>query len=383
MALTPDQKERLVFSVDTGFIDGERTIVAVADPGGKVAELCERNNGASAALRVEEDPARWPHRRNLIVHSGALTRIDEPVAWEAALPNADPGSVRVAERVVESGKESLVFVPAQFEPGENGAGPLLFVLTGATPPESTRRFAVLWREREPNAEGHFLAPGGGVWDGAGEMIRTPVYECRLDNGVVTDIAIANQKGEGPFISSLIVSSEQTGWCDEPGTVEHFDVLSDGPVRTRIRVGKVLKGGFRYEKTYCFYRGHVDVSVTRSAEHIGLLSRAYYVKQGSFEDSGGVTAVVDGDGGAEDVLGKTRNPKWHAVYAEEWAHACIALSPFHSLTYWDSGAWGGIGFEGPKEAPAHMRYVFQPGAGNADFARDACARAAAPVEIAWK
>jgi hypothetical protein len=99
-----------------------------------------------------------------------------------------------------------------------------------------------------------------------------------------------------------------------------------------------------------------------------------------EDAKGNRALVDGQGDQESV-GANADPKWYAVYAAGWAHSCVALSPFSSLTYWDAGAWGGIGFGTGETKGARLAYVIHGGAKDAGFAREDYERITHPPVVA--
>ena len=179
------------------------------------------------------DFARWPQRRNLRVETGDIEREGEPVVVPLDLPGADPGSVRVVECDEDGSLRSPV--PAQFDLAEAGPGELCFLLAGRTPAAASRRFALLWTDApaagEPSA---FLAPAQTLWGSPSASIKAETYNVRLDNGMLADLAT---KAGKPFISKVVLSSKETGWSHEPGTVERFDVLHAGPVRVVILVRK--------------------------------------------------------------------------------------------------------------------------------------------------
>jgi hypothetical protein len=181
----------------------------------------------------------------------------------------------------------------------------------------------------------------------------------------------------------MLSSQATGWTDEPGTVERCQVIATGPARTLIAVRKALHAGVVYEKTCAFYARRFDVAVSLN-KHSGLPSRAYYGQPGQYVDNAGNRAAVDGHGNDEGVLGKNANPLWYAVYADRWAHSCIGLSRFNGMTYWDAGgSWGGIGFNTSALQGVRMSYVVHPGAKDARFAEEDYRQLTTPPQARWE
>jgi len=376
VSLMPGQKKTITATIDTSSIDGARRILAVADPKDQVAELCRLNNQTSRAIAITPDFSQWPYRRMLRVETGDLERENEVAIFPCHLPDANASSVRVVECDPQGhpGAE----VPAQFDPTAGGQGELGFILPGKTPARATRYFLIHWA----GAKGHhFLAPPARMWDKATRIIDGESYRVAFHNGTLVDLAAKHNGAPGkPFIATLILSSQETGWTDEPGTVQQFKVLHAGPVRTRIVVRKALNAGVVYEKTYTFYPRRFDLAISLNKPAGGLYSRAYYLQEGEYTDDQGFHARVDGQGDGEEVYGKAKNPRWYAVYANQWAHSCIALSPFSEIAYWDSGSWGGIGFVAGATGDIRMSYAIHPGAPDARFAESDYRRLISPVKV---
>ncbi len=383
VSLAADAVKAVRVEIDTSPLDGARRILAVADPAGKVEELCELNNRAEGSLEVTPDFAIWPHRRKLTVESGPIQRENEPVVVPVDLPNADPASVRVSQ--CDGQGNPTTMVPAQFST-RAGSGRLCFLLTGKTAAGATRRFALLWADKKPgDGQPRFIAPAGTFWDPASATIRAETYTAKFRNGVLGDLAAIGAGRAGwPFISQLMLSSEATGWSDEPGKVTRFEVIEAGPVRTVIVVHKTLEAGVEYRKTYTFYPRRFDLDIWVNKPAGSVISRAYYLRSGEYADDKGNRATVDGRDAGENVIGHNDRPQWYAVYAKDWAHSCIALSRFGNLTYWDAaGLMGGIGFSGGPTTDARMSYVVHPGAANAAFARADHARLSTPPMVRFE
>jgi hypothetical protein len=275
-------------------------------------------------------------------------------------------------------------VPAQLDTVA-GKAELCFLLAGKTPANTVQPFAVFWNDTTAGAaHGRVLSPCPRFWHPEEAAVVAESYRVRLENGVLVDLASrCLGKTEAPFISKLMVSSKETGWSDEPGTVERCDVLAAGPVRTIIAVRKALNAGYTYEKTYAFYSRRIDVS-TSINKPLSLLSRAYYAQPGTFVDNAGARATVNGLGDDEGVLGKNAKPLWYAVYSDHWAHTCVARSPFRGVSYWDAGgSWGGIGFDTGSRENVSLSYVVHPGSADASFAEADYRQLATPPSAHWK
>ncbi|MCS6860481.1 MAG: hypothetical protein NZT92_09200 [Abditibacteriales bacterium] len=376
ISITAGEQKTVAVRIDTSPMDGTRRIIAVADSSQKAAELCERNNAASRAIEVTPDFSRWQHRRTLRVEAGELDREDEPIVVPMELRNVDPASVRVVECDEQGDPKSAV--PAQFDVSSTGQGELCFLLRGKTPARTARRFLVLWAENRNGLAGTrrpYFAPPATMWHEADKAILAETYRAEFDNGTLTNIATRSGK---PFISHLMLSSRETGWTEEPGTVERFEVLHAGPVRTVIWVRKALNAGVVYEKTYTFYPRRFDVSVSVNKPAGGLYSRAYYLQRGTYLNDQNARATVDGRGEGENVSGTGK--KWYAVIGDGWAHACLALSSFDHIAYWDGGYWGGIGLVTSALKNVRMSYVIPTESGDETFAEREYQRLASPVKV---
>lgn len=372
-------KSTVETDIDTGGADGDRRIAVIANPADKPEEISSRNNRAEQAARIAPDWSRWPHRRTLRIAAAGIARQDEPVAVPFALPaDADTNSVRVAE-LGNDGQPARP-VPAQLDGGE-----LCIVVPGVLAPDQTREFAVLWRDAAARLAS--LPPGGSFWEAGQDAIITPRYEVRFENGTIASVAVRSPGGPPKScIKKIILSSRETGYGEEEdGKVEQFMVEHAGPVRTVIRVRKALKAGVVYEKRYAFYPERFDVEITLNRPAGGLYSRAHYPLPGTYADNKGNTARVDGEGGAENIYGKNENPRWHAVFADDWAHSCVALSPFDNTAYWDAGSHAGaIGFTvgGNRTSGIRLSYGIHPGAKDARFAEEDYRRLATPMAVSW-
>lgn len=384
LTLAPGASRTLRLAIDTVRLDGARELIAAVNADGKVKELCTANNRATLKIEVAADFARWPHRRKLVVEAGPLDRDEQPVTLPADLPSADPASVRVVECDGAGRLESPV--PAQLDVLSEGRTELCLLLTGRTPANTARHFTVFWADKRAESTGGLvLPPRPAFWQPESSTVTAQTYGLRLEDGALVDVSARPEgKAAAPFISKLIVSSKTTGWTDEPGVVKRCDAVAAGPVRTVIAVRKILKAGVTCERTYAFYPRRFDVLISIDKPVASTLSRAYYVQSGRYADNAGLHAVVDGRGDDEGILGRNRKPLWYAVYADRWAHSCVGLSPFHSITYWDAGSnWGGIGLDTSARAGVRMSYVVHPGAHSADFAEEDYRQLATPPVGRWE
>ncbi len=374
----------LTFRLDPAAIDGRRELIVAVNGDSRVKELCLANNRVSRTVVVPADyAAHWQHRRTLAVEAGPLAREDEPVVLASEIPtNAEPASVRLVECGADG--QLLSSVPAQLDRFAEKPE-LCFLLAGKTPAGAVRRFAVFWNDLAPDGQwGRVLSSCPRFWQPEHSVVEAETYRVRLDAGMLVELA-ARSGGESgaPFLSKLMVSSEATGWTDEPGTVERCDVITTGPVRTVVTVRKALSAGYAYEKKYAFYPRRIDLCASIN-KPLSMLSRAYYAQSGQFADNVGTRALIDGKGNDEGVTGKNRKPLWYAAYAERWAHSCIALSPFNGIAYWDAGgSWGGIGLDAAARDGMRMSYVIHPGAEDAAFADADYRQLTAPPAARWE
>lgn len=364
--------------LDTMALDGYRRVAVVVDPENAVQELSEWNNRVEECLEIAPDWSHWPVRKLLRVSGNGVARSNEPVVTPFALPaGADPHSLRMAEADAhgQAGKP----IPAQLDGSE-----LCFLMIGMLPADASRDFVVLCREKK--AIPASLPPGGSFWHPAQQAALAPGYEARFENGTLTFLAIRQDGKTGAnFLRNLVLSSKETGWTSEDGRVEEFETSVSGPVRTIVRVRKSLNDGVIYDKQYAFYPDRFDVDIRLNKFAGGLYSRANYLERATFSDNRGNTAIVDGEGDAENVYGRSSRPQWYAVFAPGWAHSCVALTPVDSLAYWDAGsAWGSVGFHThPQQSGSRFSYVLHPGASDPGFAAEDYRKLTTPPSITWK
>ncbi len=370
---------KIAIEIDVTALDGVRRLEVVIDPAGKIAELSTANNRAARVVNFGADWFRWPHRKLLRVGVGGVSRLDRPVVTAFKLPaDADPNSVRVA-RAGANGKPASA-VPAQLDSGE-----LCFIMPGPVRADESRRFVVLWRDKS-ETPGVF-APGGSCWHETQRTILTPFYEARFENGTLGFLAPRKDGVTGgSFLKNLVLSSRETGWGDEEGKVEEFTVERAGSVRTIIKVRKSLKADVSYEKRYTFYPHRFDVETSVNKPAGSLYNRAHYIERGAYLDDKGNTVVVDGHGDAEHIAGRNKDPKWYAVFAPDWAHTCVALTPFENVVHWDAGgSWGGTGFRSNSKQTSGVRlsYIIRDGAKDGSFGAEDYRRLTTPVTVTWE
>lgn len=333
--------------LDTATWDGPLALrVQVAPAAG---ELCQQDNAAPVNVAIAPDWAKWDSHFDVSVTVPAT--VLEPVA-HLALTNADlqgkdPTTLRVA--LVEDGKEQVC--AAQVTPAASGSE-----LLWALPPGKTGGRSYQCRVYLDSAgQKRHSHLGSGRWDAQSNLYRGDTYSVQFVEGYIRGINI----GEPPVkvLSSLGVSSKDTGWVDESGKVQSFEVVSDGPVCTQIRVKKTLDGSHFYDKLYTLYPDRLLVKVLDS-DNFGTMSRAYYMADGLYEDDKGLKAVVDGKGDAEGISGANQKPKWYVIHGGGWAVTNAAVTPFGTIGYWDGGNKAGVGFNGPQSKdPETVIYYF--------------------------
>ena len=214
-------------------------------------------------------------------------------------------------------------------------------------------------------------------DSATGAISKRAYKADVSDGAVRSLQHTGDPGAAAdLIKHIIFSSQATGWSEPEGTVNEFEVLADGPVRTVVRTVKTLRGGNVVARVYDFRGDHFFVDVSAQELQNGLFSRIWYDREGTYEDSAGNKAVVDGSG--ENEIGPAPDPKWYCMYSDEASHACIALSPMAGMSYWDQGeAYGQLGFQTTLATSFRCAHIITGPQENADFAREWYERLANP------
>ncbi len=380
LSLAAQQRRTVTVMLKTDALDGRRRLIARVTSVQPKEELVTTDNEQTTVLFVHADYTRWRYSFDLTVNSNGIRRLDEPVTVEvdwmqtAGLPESvtlDPDSVRVLE-VTKGAKQQFVLVPCVYTPtgAGNRRGRLEFLLTGETAPNAVRTFRVVAEAQQGTTRRFFPMPSELRWDAETKAVITPFYRLRFgDDGMVREwrSLLPNAPAQS-FLRSLGVSSAQTGWVDEVGDLVSLECERITPVSVIVKVVKRLQGDFLVTRVFTFYPRHFIVAVEANKAGIREYSRAYYALPAQFEDDKGNKARVDGNGEAEGVLGKNAQPRWYAVYADTWAHSCVALSSFDNLTYWDApGAWGGICFNTGRTGDIRLAYVLHGGQKDARFA----------------
>lgn len=376
--LAPGNTATVSLPLDTTQLDGPRRLTLTLMPAAGQDEQLRNNNVAEARVVFALDRAQWPAEpvATAKVTGAAVTRRDAAVTAELTLP---PEVAIDSVRVVDVAEGATV--PAQFEPkGEGGReGTLVWTVPGELPPGAVREFQVIGQR----GEGRVLPPAGGWWREETRSIVTPVYALELADGVVRNLRIlVGREPEQPVLSLLSYSSGATGWVEEKGVTEALAVLANGPVRTVVEVKRNLVDGVAiFTKRYYFYEDWFAVETTAEPSVTGLHNRAYFRRPATYEDSRGKTTSIDGKGDDDDKISGPP-PEWVAVYSPDWALSLASLAETTGLTFWDSGAWGGLGYSG---APGHSvhAWVFHPGRADAGFAVEDVARLKSPPGVSWE
>ncbi len=371
--LPPNDVRTISLTVPTDRLDGVRRIRLVVRT--RRADLCPGDNRLDLTAAIAADSRRWRHAAVVEIRAGEQDRTGLPIILPVAAPSMDPASVRVV--AMDGPKKGPV--PAQVDELAEGRY-LSFAPIGPFPRGSVRRFRIVWNDR--GGADRLMAPSGGWYDSQTGAVRAETYEARLADGVVRDIAV-RQAGRAaiPVILRLMVSSEETGWTDEPGTVRSTRILADGPVRTVVEVRKELRSGVRFTKRFTFAATHIEVQ-TEWQPAVGVPSRAFYATGGAYEDSRDRRATIDGRGDAEGVTDGSGPPRWYTVRSQSWAHTCIAMTTFYGLAYWDAADMGGIGFVAPQEQPCTIAYRFHGAGASPSVGQEDYQSLISPPEVIW-
>ncbi len=361
--------------------DGQRRIVASIF--GK--ELTQTGPAQrTVPFRIPTVASAFPIRQALDfqVPNGNAEGLAIEMAYQ--LPaEADPANLRV---LFAGG----VSTPAQFESGKGSQGTLVFVLPAGVPAGDTQAELLAMPK---GVDGGVYPPAsqfniGRTEKGVGNLLcETPygpyrqevpdpfflprlvfgTYSLTLHEGTLTDIAVHQPDGgELTVVSSIIESSEETGWSSEPGELIDFALEEIGPVRAVFRMSKKLQGGYKLTRRFLFYADRFEV-VSTCQPHRSLLTRTMYAVDGIAVKGSGGQAVMDGVGENED-FGVAGQPQWFAAFGPKYRSACFALTPARGFTYWDSGTHRGQMGLGCPGATERRVFLWGPGTDNADFAK---------------
>jgi hypothetical protein len=380
------------FRLDTTPYD-VRHLVGLRAEAEDADELCVADNLSGVELLCRPDLSLWDASVDVAVEMGGLSRhapivrmVFDADAERAAVGKpgkTDPDSVRV--EVLGDDPIEQRWCPSQYMDRGPGQRELVWQLPGEYDAGDT----VVCRVHLDglDAHRHALLPRAG-WPPDGSGYRGQSCFVKFGEGYIRGLTVYSTSPATQILGNLGASSGDTGWVDEVGEVESLEVLEDGPVFTQVRVKKSLRGGHSYEKLYTFYPDYFEVT-TLSSERFGTLSRAYYTALCQFEDDKGNRATIDGKGDAENVSGRNVGPKWYATWgppgdAPGWAMSCVAITPHDSLTYWDAGSWGGVGFNTGRKEPATVAYFLhrtdEPGFSAPGFAALDYERAHNPATV---
>lgn len=335
--------------------DGQRRIYAqLADS----ETLCLTGRSFSSAAftgPVDIDAFDWRCSFPIQVPEGACGGL--PMEWEgpdlAARGQTDPANLRV---LFPDGRA----VPAQLDVfPENGGKPVLvFCLPDGLAVGTELKLTVLGMNKGNDR----VAPHASRFEVLedGSLIRMDTYSARITNGTLSQVAVRNPDGtELPVLEQLIVSSKETGWGSEKGTVEQLACIATGPVRAVFSCTKIVSDKFRLQRTWLFYGDRFEVH-SQCTPPIASLNRAFYTVSARAFNATGLEADMDGSGNAED-FGFKGVPDWYAVSQPRYSNVCIALTQPRGFTYWDGGRMGQIALDNPGQGLEKRVYIWRPAA----------------------
>jgi hypothetical protein len=347
------------FAVPTALYDGPCRLLLRADDAGLLDETVTADNTATTAVQVTPDWSRWDCTRDLAVSAGGVDRyypvVSAPfdlAAARAACGQASPGDpAAIRVYILDDAGAPARQCASQYLAAAVGGPRLVWELPGSYPAGATLRCRVYMDAAAAARHRQSATP---QWHPETQTVTTSYYGVRFGDGYIRGVSIPAL--DLPVLTSLGVSSKDTGWVDEMGQVQSFQVLETGPLATQIRVTKQLNGGHSYDKLYTFYPAYFEVT-TLSPERFGCPSRAYYAANCAYADDKGHQAQVDGLGDAEGISGQNQGPAWYATWGDTWSLSCIAVTPADNITYWDAGGKGGISLDTWRQDPATVAYCF--------------------------
>jgi len=351
--------------------DGQRRIVASISS----KELTQTGPAQKTVpFRTPTVASAFPIRQELGFHVPGGNAKGLAIEMAYQLPaEADPANLRV---LFAGG----VSTPAQFESGKGAQGKLVFVLPAGVPAGNTQAELLAMPKGKEGGVYPPACPFSIVRETSGKWRKLPAcatkgsrlvfgtYSLTLHQGTLTDIAVYQPDGsELTVVSSIIESSEETGWNSEPGELTDFALEEIGPVRAVFRMTKTLEGGYELTRRFLFYADRFEV-VSACEPRRSLLTRTMYVVDGIAVKGSGGQAVMDGMGDNED-FGFKGQPQWFAAFGPKYRSACFALTRAAGFTYWDSGTHRGqIGLGCPGTTERRV-FLWGQGTDNADFAKE--------------
>ena len=373
LALAPKQTTTVQARLKAARADGPRRVVARLNAPQPIS-LTGRAE-ALADFTGPVDLERFPFRRSYVVDvpsgDSAGMAVEVPFDLEARGTVADPANLRVQFA-------GGAVAPAQFEPEPAGArtGTLVFCLPPGLPAGRDAQAQVLGLPEGGDAVLPHVTPFEVASDGS--RIRMGNYAARISGGVLSSVVLLIPAGERPMAESVIVSSAQTGWSGEEGTVQDFRLVASGPVRAAFECSKTLPAGYSLRRRWSFYADRFEVeSVVTPA--LPTLTRTHYAASATVTNATGRSAKMDGQGQAEG-FGFQGTPQWYAVFSADYRNAVIALTPATGFTYWDDGGLGQISLDHGGQGPERRVYVWGPGAPDDGFAKAAAQAYAEGVRI---
>jgi len=367
-------------SLPGGRADGQRRIVASISG----TELTQTGPAQKAVpFRTPTVASAFPIRQELGFHVPGGNAEGLAIEMTHELPaEADPANLRV---LFAGG----ISTPAQFESGKEATGKLVFVLPAGVPAGNAQaELLAVPKGKEggvypPASQFSIVRETSGKWRKLpacdvtidrkleahatkGSRLVFGTYSLTLHQGTLTDIAVHQPDGsELTVVSSIIESSQETGWASEPGELTDFALEQIGPVRAVFRMSKTLQGGYKLTRRFLFYADRFEV-ISACQPHRSLLTRTMYAVDGIAVKGSGGQAVMDGVGDNED-FGFAGQPQWFAAFGPKYRSACFALTRAEGFTYWDSGTHRGQMGLGCPGTPERRVFLWGPGTENADFA----------------
>lgn len=384
-------------ALDLSRLAGRHHLIAELTTPDKYQDLMPRNNRSHWPCKINLELKDFPLHKAITIQNGDGDRVLEPVSLkvdfaplldnQAAPILAD--NVRVFQQLAD-GSHCLVdyaqFTPAEgFDGLKNAAGDIDFCYSTTAGGSSIFVIAANQTTSQPltsQGTGFQLSTirhGEGSYQGDN-------YALAFRDGVIMDLMPVTPQGPGPdFLSSLVVSSESTGWSrEEQADLKRFELLKNGPALTELVVAKTLRNGVNYTKTYKLWPGRFTVIVSLDKSAGGLYSRGFYCADADFlDDKGNRTRMGLGEG-AQGIYNANKDPQWFALRGDGWAHSCVATTTaFDNIAFWDSKGdtnKGQIGFTTAKTDQLHYTYFIHSQQADFAFASKDYQRAKHPATV---
>mgnify|MGYP000856280510 CR=1 FL=1 len=391
--LASGEKRQVTLEIDTSRLAGKCRLLLVVE--GDRDDLYDGDNRCEILCDVMVDLEKSRVRHMFKVYTGDVDRSLEPMSLPldfSDLARHGAGkllveNIHLLRRGDDGAWQTCEFYQFDPDPDFDGKKHLKGTLEFSfdAPAKTEVEFMVVARQG---------GKAGMKQVGSGLQVQADLGEMRYDGetysvvfreGTLVDMMPGRRYGGGvDFLTSLVVSSQASGWSvEEEAVIERFEVLRSGPALVELVVEKTLRPGVRYEKHYLMYPGRLVVTADLDKPCGGLYSRGFYCVDGEFLHDKGKGGKMGLANQAAGLYGTNPEPKWYALRGDGWSKLCAATTDdFTNISFWDSGgaSRGQIGFTSDKHRGLRYTYFIYGSEPDFSFASRDYSRAKHPARF---